>query len=178
MRHSVLIATAILAVALPCAAQAQNPIEVGIDGALGTTFDSPRITSLAIPVNQLRVGFFTSPRISIEPFGSLDYGSIEDSHFTSVDFGVGALYHFGAARSAPQPYVRPFLQLDHKSTSSDFGGGGTTAFALGGGVGVKLPIANRFAWRLEAALAHTFEQDNVRASNSLFGIFGLSVFIH
>jgi hypothetical protein len=178
MRRIAVIATALLAVVLPSAAQAQNPIEIGVDGSLSTTFDSPRITDLTIPVGRIRVGFFTSPRVSIEPFGALNYGHIEGSSFTSINFGVGGLYHFGAARSAPQPYVRPFMELVHHSQSSEFVSGGTTAFALGGGVGVKLPIANRFAWRLEAALAHTFEQDHVRASTSLAGIFGLSVFIH
>src|SRR6476620_11060983 len=118
MRRVVLAATAILAIALPSAAQAQNPIEIGIDGGIGTNFDSPRSTSLSIPLQQLRVGFFTSPRVSIEPFGALNYGRIEGSTFTNVNFGVGGLYHFGAARSAPQPYVRPFVQLDHNSASS------------------------------------------------------------
>jgi hypothetical protein len=178
MRRIAVIATAILAVVLPSAAQAQNPIEIGVDGALSTTFDSPRVTDLSIPVQRLRVGFFTSPRISIEPYGALNYGNVEGSTFTHVNFGVGGLYHFGAARSAPQPYVRPFLELEHQSFSDDLATGGTTAFALGGGVGVKLPIANRFAWRLEAALAHTFERDRIPATTSLSGIFGLSVFIH
>jgi len=179
MRRIAVIATAILAVVLPSAAHAQTPIEIGVDGALSTTFNSPRVTDLSIPVQRLRVGFYTSPRVSIEPYGALNYGHIEGSSFTSVNFGVGGLYHFGAARSAPQPYVRPFAELLHHSSSSEFGSGGTTAFALGGGIGVKLPIANRFAWRLEAALSHTFDQDNVvRGATNLSGIFGLSVFIH
>ena len=102
MRRIAVIATAMLAVVLPTAAQAQNPIEIGVDGALSTTLSSPHITNLSIPVSRLRVGFFTSPRVSIEPFGSLNYGHVEGMTFTNVNLGVGALYHFGAARSAPR----------------------------------------------------------------------------
>jgi hypothetical protein len=178
MRRVAIIAAAIIAVVLPSAAQGQNPVELGLDGALATTLDSPRVTDLSIPIQRLRVGFFTSPRVSIEPYGALNYGHIESSNFTDVNFGVGGLYHFGAARSAPQPYVRPFAELHHTSTSSDFGSGGTTAFALGGGVGVKVPVSNRFAWRFEAALTHAFEHDHNDASTSLAGLFGLSVFLH
>ena len=178
MRRLAVIAAVMLGVVLPSVAGAQTPAEIGVDGALSTTLDSPRLTTLSIPLQRLRIGFFTSPRVSIEPYGGLNYGSVEGISFTDFNFGAGLLYHFGAARSAPQPYVRPFLEFEHSASSSDRETRGTTAFALGGGLGVKIPIANRFAWRLEAALAHTFEADDVRASTSLSGIFGLSVFIH
>jgi hypothetical protein len=178
MRRIAVFAAVMLAVVLPTAARAQTPVEIGVDGGLSTTLDSPRLTSLSIPLQRIRIGFFTSPRVSIEPYGALNYGSLEGISFTDFNFGTGLLYHFGAARSAPQPYVRPFLELEHNSSSSDRETRGTTAFALGGGIGVKVPIANRFAWRFEAALAHTFEADDIRASTSLSGIFGLSVFIH
>jgi hypothetical protein len=176
MRRLAVAVIAVLALSSPALAQGGNPIELGIDGALSYGFDSPHITTLSIPVNRLRVGFFTSPRVSIEPYGSLDYSHVNDNSSSFLNLGVGGLYHFGVARNAPQPYVRPFAELFHTSFDGNNGSTSSTAFALGGGVGVKIPIANHFAWRLEGALRHAFEHDNIDSSTAFSAFFGLSFF--
>ena len=178
MRRSVLIATAILAVALPSAAQAQNPVELGVDGVVAYTLTSPHVSTVAIPVQRLRVGFFISPRVSIEPFGALTHFSENGNSNTNVTLGVGGLYQFGGGRGAPQPYVRPFAELAHRSFADKSLSGGASEAALGAGVGLMIPASTQFAWRFEGTLTQVLEHDSLNGGTMLSGFFGLSFFIH
>jgi len=188
MRRLVVVAIAVIALSSHAFAQAprqaravaavEDPIELGLDGVLAFTLTSPHSTNIAIPVQRARVGFFISPRISIEPYGALSYRSVEDISVTNFDLGVGGLYQWGVARGDPQPYVRPFLELNHTSVSGDNASDGNTAFALGFGAGVRIPITTLFSWRFEGALTEVFSHDNIDASTRLSGFFGISFFLY
>jgi hypothetical protein len=176
MRRLAAVVIALVALSSPARGQGGNPIEIGLDGALSYGLDSPHITTVDIPVQRLRVGFFVAPTISIEPFGALNHTSVNGNSSTNLDIGAGALFHFTAARTAPQPYVRPFLEIVHSSFDGNASSASTTATALGAGVGVKFPLANRFAWRLEGALTHVLSHDELGSSTGLSALFGLSFF--
>jgi Outer membrane protein beta-barrel domain len=179
MRHFVLVLSAVVALSSPALAQKQSPVEFGIDGALSYGLDSPHVTQVSIPVQRLRIGFFVSPAVSIEPSAAFSRNSVSGSSATSLDLGVGALFHLGTVRDGALPYLRPFVEFNHTSFDEDqFGSSSFTSTALGAGVGVKIPIANRFAWRLEGAAAHTLEHDGVKLSTALLAFFGFSFFTH
>jgi len=50
--------------------------------------------------------------------------------------------------------------------------------ALGAGVGVKLPMVEHLATRLEAAYGRTLQSGSIPASNAVAFLFGLSFLTH
>jgi hypothetical protein len=153
-----------------------NPsAELGVDAGLAFNLSGdPKTTTFDFPVQRVRAGFFLNPTVSIEPSLGLSTISGGGEHLTLYDIGVGMLWHFSPSRTANQVYVRPFLDFTGASTS----GASTSAFSFGGGFGVKMPVANRFATRLEGFLSHTGEHDGFDSENQLGILFGLSVYTH
>lgn len=172
-------ALALIAIASTASAQrstrgsmtSANPSpELGVDAGVQFTLDDPTTTSLQIPIQGIRMGFYVSPAISIEPSLNLNYTSFDDGHVTTYGLGLGMLYHFSTSRQAKQMYVRPFIGLDGISTDED----SDSAFSFGAGFGVKVPIGSRFASRFEANFAHA---SNDGATQNAIGLLaGLSVY--
>lgn len=148
------------------------PREFGIDGGATIGFGDLEGTAIQFPAQNFRVGFFRSPTTSIEPFGSLNYFSFGDADITQVSVGTGVLYHFSPDRARGQAYVRPFAAVDFVSG----GGESETQFQVGGGLGVKVPWQDRFAWRLEAALGYAVETGDLPGGPTLGLLAGLSFF--
>ena len=144
--------------------------ELGVDAGLQFTLDDPKTTSFQIPIQGIRVGFFLSPEISLEPSLRLNYTSFDGGHLTTYGLGLGMLYHFSTSRAANQMYVRPFIGLD--GISGD--GGSDSAFSFGAGFGVKVPVGNRFATRWEANFSHA--SNNGATQNAIGLLAGLSVY--
>lgn len=164
------IATVALAVAaaVPAAAHAQAdlPTEYGIDAGIEFGLGDQSYTSIGLPAQRFRVGFFRNPTFSIEPYGSLQYFKSEGGDgVTFIGVGTGVLYHLSANQAANQVYVRPFVQLEHV-TDAD------TNFGVGAGLGVKVPWRRDFSWRFEAGLGYGFESEaavlNLGAGLSFF----------
>jgi hypothetical protein len=146
--------------------------EIGVDAGVIFTLDDPKATSFQLPIQGIRMGFYLSPAVSIEPSLRFNHNSIGDVSTTDYGLGLGLLYHFSTSRMANQLYVRPFIGLD--GTSGDLGSNST--FSFGGGFGVKMPIGNRFASRFEANLTH-FSDDGT-SQNAIGLLAGLSVYTH
>ena len=148
-----------------------RPIELGMDGGLSIGFDDPNVTTVSLPVQALRVGFFMNDNLSLEPrfnFNSVSGGGVS---VRSYSLELGALYHFGGYTKGSGLYVRPFTGIVGGSSDA---GSDSDAF-LGAGVGVKLPFANRrLATRLEANYGHAFSEAG--GSDGLGVLFGLSLF--
>jgi hypothetical protein len=143
------------------------PIEFGVDGGVTIGFDDPSTTVVSIP-QAVRVGFFMTDRVSLEPrfsFNSFSQGGVS---VRSYALELGALFHPGGYRTGSRIYIRPFVGVEGVGGT----GGSDNDVYLGGGVGVKLPFADRrFAARLEANLAHVFDEgDNDTRLGLLFGI--------
>jgi len=147
--------------------------ELGVDAGLQFTLDSPRTTSFQVPIQGIRMGFYVSPAVSIEPSIYLNSTSFEGGgSLTTYGVGLGMLYHFSTSRAAKQMYVRPFIGLDGFSGS----GNSDSAFNFGGGFGVKVPVGDRFASRFEANLSHA--SNNGASQNAIGLLAGLSVYTH
>jgi hypothetical protein len=149
------------------------PIELGIDAGLSIDFDSPTTTTIAIPAQQIRVGFLIRPRISLEPNFALNVSSGGGSHFTTYQAGVGLLYHFSVPRSDLKTYyVRPFIGMAGYSSSGTSG----TQAVIGGGFGVKIPLVSRIASRFEVNYTHAFSSGDLDSQNKVGLLAGLSFF--
>jgi hypothetical protein len=149
-------------------ASANPSPELGVDAGVMFTLDDPRVTAFQVPIQGIRMGFFVSPAISIEPSIRLNTVSVSGAGSdTDYRIGVGLLYHFAPNRAANQMYVRPFIGFSD-DTGIDSG------LDFGAGFGVKIPIANRFASRFEANLTHFSNDGNTW--NALGLLAGLSVY--
>ena len=154
-------------------ASANPSPEIGVDGALIFGLDDPNTTTLSLPVQRIRVGFFLSPTISIEPTFGLTTISGGGDRMTTYTIGTGLLWHFAPSRAANQLYVRPFLDFNGASLS---GAGSDNSVTFGAGFGIKHPIRDRFNTRLEGLFGHTGEHSGVPSSNELGILFGFSVY--
>jgi hypothetical protein len=156
------------------------PVELGFDAALGAQLSggANKTTAFQAPIQQIRAGFFMSPVWSVEPVLSLTTGNVSGpggGSFTDYGIGAGLLWHLSENRMANQVYLRPFLGFSGSSCS---GCTSTSALSFGGGVGIKMPMANRFATRLEANLAQTQAHNGVPTRSALNIMAGLSVYSH
>src|SRR5687767_8499317 len=115
-----LIAAAMLGCA-PAGLSAQaNPVELGIDAALAGTIDDPRVSTIGIPVQQFRVGFHSSPTLSIEPTLAINYINIEGfGDLSTISLGVGLLFHTSPNRARGRAYFRPFGGFTKVSDGGD-----------------------------------------------------------
>jgi hypothetical protein len=167
-----LVLTARLAGAQRSSERRSTPIELGIDGDLVFGLDDPHTTVLALPAPVFRVGFIVSDKLELEPRLTVASAHVSGfGSFTDYTFELGVLYQPAGDRVGRGLYVRPFLGV---SGGSDSDTGNNNSGYAGGGLGIKLPFAERrLAARMEAAYAHGFESDG---TNALALIFGLSFF--
>jgi len=147
--------------------------ELGVDAGVQFGLDDPKTTSFQIPIQGIRMGFYVSPAISIEPSFRFNYTSFSGAgSITTYGAGVGLLYHFSTSRLANQMYVRPFIGVDGVSGDA----GSDSAFLFGAGFGVKVPMGSRFATRWEANLSS--ESSNGNSQTAIGLLAGLSVYTH
>ena len=136
-------------------AQAEMPREFGADAGITFGLGDQSYTSIALPAQRLRIGFFRNPTFSIEPYGALNYFKAEGGDgVTALNLGTGLLYHFSPDRQANQTYLRPFAEMNYIS-----GDGSNTDFGVGAGLGIKVPWRSRFAWRFEGAVGYAFDAE-------------------
>ena len=147
--------------------------EIGMDAGISFGLGTPSTTVISIPVQQIRMGFFVSPVLSIEPsLGLTSFSGGGGGSFTVYNIGAGVLYHFSRSRAANQFYARPFLNLVGAS-----GGGtstSTTVFGIGGGL--KVPLRDRIATRFEANFARQSARTGVPAESLIGLLAGLSFY--
>lgn len=154
-------------------AAAQRPVELGVDAGVQFDLEDPKTTVVGIPIQNLRVGFFLSDKLSLEPSVALNWIKVsgEDS-FSTLGLDASLLYHFTADTERSQLYVRPFAGLMRVSG----GGESVNQMQAGAGLGVKLPMATRMALRLEGNVRHGFETDDIASGTALGMTIGFSFF--
>jgi len=169
----VLLVGVVLLVPTLLNAQGQ-PVELGVDGGLAISFiGGTTATTFQLPIQSLRAGFFPSDAVSLEPAVSVTYLKIEEfDAFYTLGLEFGALLHFISDRSRSQPYFRPFAGFQLLGA----GGESVSQFHAGGGFGVKVPVANQLAVRLEAGFQHAFKNEDIGGRNSITAAVGLSFF--
>lgn len=160
-----------------------RPIEFGIDAGLtysmlqdmdGVEFDDE--LSFDVPFSTFRVGFFVSDNISIEPqvqFNFFDPGGDSDSQM-QLGLLAAVLYHFQPDMTQTQFFVRAggaFLMYDYGGDVDD------TLFGFGGGLGVKVPVADNFMFRAGGDVVYMLEGDITPGMINIIGSLGLSFFL-
>jgi hypothetical protein len=166
-----LVSLAAAMVAIPTLLAAQNrPIELGVDAGITYRSNSPHVTTIGIPIQDLRIGIGVSDKISIEPRASFNYLKVQNTKASSqIEVGAGLLYHLNTLKSGI--YIRPFASYNH----IDAGGATASQFTAGGGIGYKAGTGG-VVGRFEAGYAHAFETNTLAKSDNIIVLLGLSVF--
>ncbi len=173
-RHILGLLVAIALLPLSQLSAQSKPLELGTD--MGVSFDfggGSTLTTVSIPTSTLRVGLWMSDQVSIEPNVGLTWMHASGESLTTIDAALAFLYHFNADASRARPYVAVFPGLTHFN-----GDGSTTQFYAGAGLGVLLPMQERFAVRLEGQYRHRFSNDELGSSDGAAARIGFSYFTH
>jgi hypothetical protein len=163
------------AIGLPSQLDAQSgSVEIGFDTGLSLTMvsDADNVTSIDVPQQSIRVGFFVSDQLSIEPAVGFSWLHTGGESATQLALAGRVLYHF-----SPDP-TRPRFYLGGGAGFNliDVGDQQETQFGVGGGLGVKLPVADRMAIRLEGSFSRFFETDLLPAASVIGAVVGFSFF--
>jgi hypothetical protein len=151
-----------------------RPVEIGQDMGFSVTFDGSTVTQVSIPAGDVRVGFYVADRVEIEPQLSLSYTHVSGGSLTVIGFDLTGLIHFTADRTRAQPFFQPIVGIRFV----DGGGSSASQFQAGAGIGAKLPVAERLAFRIEGIFAHYFKNNNFAEVNAVGARLGLSFFTH
>ena len=111
VRFGAAFAAVLIALALPAPAAAQTelpPREFGIDAGVAFGIGDENTTSIGLPARTLRVGFFSSPTLSFEPYGGLAFEDAEGGDQLNVILGAGLLWHLAPPRTGNTLYLRPY----------------------------------------------------------------------
>lgn len=178
-----IVRTALLAVAatvgLAAGARAQRPVELGVDGTIArVTSDGGDATVIAVPFGRVRAGFFLNDQVSIEPRLGFNWVDYEGSSETDLTLGLGLVYQFQTDPAAVRPFIEAGGQMQYVKVSVDAIDldESDTQFALGGGVGVKVPMVSRLDLRLEGFVQYAFESDQLFSTTTFGALFGLSFY--
>lgn len=165
---------ALSALALVAAAPSANaqrgsrPIEFGIDGGVFFGLDDPKVTVVALPVQDFRVGFLMTPKLAVEPRLHINSVRSGGASFTAYGFEGGLVYSPAGDRVGNGLYGRPFVGVEGFSTS---GPGDDSNAYLGLGVGLKIPFVDRrLATRMEANYAHGFSTPSTNRIGLTIGL--------
>jgi len=167
-------AAAAVVVLLVSPARAQGrPVELGIDAGGSLDLSAGNTVVVGLPVQDFRAGFYLSDRVSVEPRLALNYldGDGGDA-IVAGTVQLGPVLHFTPDRGRAQPYVRPYGGLNFVKV----GGESDTQFALGGALGVKVPVGERLATRIEGSFTHGFDSGRSSGGNALGLTIGLSFY--
>ncbi|MFQ5529664.1 MAG: outer membrane beta-barrel protein [Gemmatimonadota bacterium] len=156
-------------------APASAQVEIGVDAGLTSTrVDGSRldVVQVDIPVQRLRVGFFVTPTVQLEP--SIGYSRVEVDGIASstLQLGTDLLVHLGRDPYAPQVYIAAGPSL----LRADFGAGEETQVGVGGDLGLKLPAGGWMAVRLGVGYTRWLENDTLFGADEFGAFFGFSVF--
>ena len=138
------------------------------------------VNTIAIPQAVIRAGFFITPSVAIEPAFGLRYQHVGDQTSSTTIFDVGLPIYLSQNRREDQLFIRPVVGLDHISfdaTGADNVGGSDTQFNFGVGLGIKIPLSDRFASRFEAQYRHAPKTDRSFAYDLIAALVGISVYV-
>lgn len=169
------LATLLVMAAAPLHAQRGNstPVELGIDGAITrVSTNGPSYTRVAIPMESFRVGFFVSPRVSVEPAMRVLWVKQGDNSATSFDLNAGLMLHTRRVRGAPQLFLRPLVGMTGMNSEDD--SRNQPYIDIGGGL--KVHGANRLAFRTSLEYQHALESRPLPTQDRVSLLFGVSYF--
>ncbi len=151
----------------------QGAVEFGVDAGyeLSIVDNSDNVSSVGIPLQNLRIGFFVSDAVSIEPSVALAILSSGGTTLTTFSGAASLLYHLSQDPAQSRMYLRGGAGI----AVIDLGSNSVNQMGVSGGIGVKAP-AGPLAIRIEGHGGYSFENDDLASSIDLGVLFGISFF--
>ena len=156
----------------------QGAVEFGVDAGyeLSIVDNSDNVSSVGIPLQNLRIGFFVSDAVSIEPSVSSCASSVAilssgGTTLTTFSGAASLLYHLSQDPAQSRMYLRGGAGI----AVIDLGSNSVNQMGVSGGIGVKAP-AGPLAIRIEGHGGYSFENDDLASSIDLGVLFGISFF--
>jgi outer membrane scaffolding protein for murein synthesis (MipA/OmpV family) len=177
--RSAVAALAILGLAATSAtAQARGPeLTVGLASIGMETYDGEaNYTQLYVPSGMLRLAFYLSPKVAIEPTLSLNVWSGEGDSFRSIGIGAFVPYYFNGDQGMTGFYVAPGLGI--LSYGDEDGSRGSQIwFAAEGGKKFKLSDSAFLRLAAQYYMESEDEDNGLDKYTNLGVILGLSLFL-
>lgn len=186
--RSVLGLLAALAITTPGAARAEDPgtWEFGIDAGFNVAYvddEDDSILSVGLPsaefgslLQGLRVARFLTPEVELETTVGFSYLGEGGFSLWRLGIGVDGIYNLVAGEDPGSTRPVPFLRAGGLINVYGQEEASESQLGLGAGAGVRFPLGNRFALRVEAGGARHFETDEIPGHWDVTGGVGLSVF--
>jgi hypothetical protein len=188
---SVTAATVFVHVHAAGAQRQSTLVELGIDASFARqSFHSEpnangqeittTVNTIDIPLGVIRAGFFVTENVAIEPAFGLRYQRVGDNNNSETVFDVGVPIYLSPNRRENQVFIRPVVGLLHVSSDASSAGGpanSDTQVNVGVGLGIKLPMSDRFATRFEAQYRHASRSDRLLAYDQIAALAGISVYV-
>ena len=190
MRALFFFVTAVTTLSATVRAQRQSTlVELGIDASFArqSLHSEPdafgrevtvNVNTIDIPLGVIRAGFFLTQSVAIEPAFGLHYQRVGDGSTSQTVFDIGLPIYLSPNRRENQIFIRPVVGLSHISSNPPTGRGNSDTQAnVGVGLGVKLPMSDRFAARFEAQYRHAPKSDQLSAYDQIAALAGISVYV-
>lgn len=167
---------------LPALAREPGTVECGVDG--GATFrffdaeafsssGSHRAFVLDLPVQSFRAGIYSSSHLEVEPSFAVTYTDFREQKSHAIRLGLDILANFGADPRKASPFVG--IGVGDLTVGSS-GYASVSQVSAKGTVGLRAPVGDRWAVRVEGVVSRNFNNDNFAGSWDLGPQIGLSFF--
>jgi len=165
----------------PAAAQSEGGVELGVDGLLAFRLYDDEFSGFPVNIDdaflaslpvKLRAGFPVTSQFSMEPSVAFDVVSIGGETLHEFDLGLSFLRNLGGERGK----TTPFLRIGGSFHVIGDGDDTDTQLSAGGALGVRLPMADRLDFRVEAGATRHFSNDDYLGSWDVGSLFGLSFY--
>ena len=151
-------------------------IELGIDGGVAFGLDDPTTTVVGFPTQDFRIGIFATDWFELEPRLSVYSVHVSGAGtVTTWSATMGLLIMPAGDRGNVSVYLHPYGgAVGASASATGVGSGSNTNGLVGGGVGLKIPFADkRLATRTEVFYEHQFGDSG---TNEIGLLLGLSFF--
>lgn len=154
-------------------------LELGVDAAIVHRMQDDHATTVEVPIQQIRLGYFVRSTILAEGAFHLSYANIRGSSASRADASGGVLLHVGEDTKRVRPFLHPFGILSVASVNEDLGTGSVrrtnTRTGVGVGLGLRVPFGERLATRFELQLEQFQPSSGLSSEDLLVFAVGLSV---
>jgi len=155
-----------------------RPIELGMDGAVSFSrvdgvggAGSNSVQSWAFPAQRLRAGFFPADRVQLQltmAFSVADWGEVSTVRFS---VGMAAAFQLTGQGARSGLFASGGVAVDLLSHN-----GSDAQWTLGGGIGYKVPLGDRLAFRPALEIGRSVASKLRPGNTTVSGLVGLSFF--
>lgn len=169
----------VLGAVLTGAGRAQGrPVELGLDGAVSISrvdavggAASSVVQAWAFPAQRVRVGVFPADHLQVQLTMGFSVADFGEASTVRLIVGLATVYQVTGRDARSGLFASGGFAVDLLSHN-----GSDTQWMVGGGVGYKMPLGDRLAFRPALEVGRSFRSVLRPGNTTLSGLLGLSFF--